>query len=205
MKKGGPAHKCFLPTWSHWLHFLLVLQKCSVTYLRIPQWACNKSLSLKEEKKLERTEQSNGGKKKKKKVNISKNEEILQKFPCLPIQTKSQKPNFCLITCDFNCLIRKGIPGGTSNFKSNYQQCCDCWCLWAAICFCLVLRYCHVNQICGIIHRELWHLDQGKCMLEGTSSNPCLRQSHFIQLFFSEQKTGSVNWRDETFIKHKDS
>lgn len=41
-------------------------------------------------------------------------------------------------------------------------------------------------------------------MLEGTSSNPCLRQSHFIQLFFSEQKTGSVNWRDETFIKHKD-
>lgn len=40
-------------------------------------------------------------------MNTSENGEILQKFPCLSIQTKSQKSNFCLITCDFNCLIGK--------------------------------------------------------------------------------------------------
>lgn len=33
MKKGKPSHRCFLPTWSYWLHFLHVLQTYSVTHL----------------------------------------------------------------------------------------------------------------------------------------------------------------------------
>lgn len=111
-----------------------------------------------------------------------------RKFPVYVKQTKktnsSKKPNFHLITCNLYLFDKEGIPEGISDFKSNYQQCFDCWCLWAAICFCLVFRYCHVNQICGYNHRQLYHVNQGKYMLKSTSSHLCLRQSHFIQVFF---------------------
>lgn len=73
----------------------------------ISKFCCELVTSLCTQKKKK---SRRGGKREmetKKKVSISENWEILQKFLCLLVQIKSQKPNFCLITCDFNCLTGK--------------------------------------------------------------------------------------------------
>lgn len=58
---------------------------------------------------------------------------------------------------------------------------------------------------------DLWHHSEGIVTLRPRKMHvrrhvlqSMLEAESFHPAVFSEQKTGSVNWRNETFIKHKD-